>query len=162
MQGVTQPDDPEANALLSPGARSVTCSPPAAWSRSCRSVSGCTCSIVFDPEYIGGGRGQLGILWPRYSAAVFPNRSSAGIADVQRTLRRLLVVRNRVMHYERIAPWDDYSNTALHPGHVRNDILELLGWMSTRAATTLRDHGPPDYYLEPAFGRYLRLFACRP
>lgn len=118
--------------------------------------------FLFDNEYIGNGRGQMGILWPRYSAAVFPNRERSGIVDVQKTLRRLLVVRNRVMHYERIAPWDDYSDTALHPQHVRDDILQLLGWMSPRAATTLREHGPPDYYLEPAFGRYLRLFACRP
>lgn len=81
---------------------------------------------LFDPEYIGHGRGQPGILWPRYSAAVFPNRSSPKIVDVQRTLRRLLVVRNRVMHYERIAPWDDYNNTALRPEQVRDDILELL------------------------------------
>lgn len=118
--------------------------------------------FLFDPEYIGAGRGQPGILWPRYSAAVFPNRKSPGIVEVQKLMRRLLVVRNRVMHYERIAPWADYSNTALHPEHVREDILQLLEWMSPRAATTLRDHGPPDYYFEPAFGRYLRLFACRP
>jgi hypothetical protein len=117
---------------------------------------------LFDPEYIGHGRGQPGILWPRYSAAVFPNRDGAGIVDVQKTMRRLLVVRNRVMHYERIAPWNDYGNTALQPEHVRDDILQLLEWMSPRAARTLHEHGPPDYYLEPAFGRYLRLFACRP
>jgi hypothetical protein len=115
--------------------------------------------FLFDPDYIGGGRGQLGILWPRYSAIVFPNRKKAGIIDVQKTLRRLLVVRNRVMHYERITPWDAYWNTALRPEQVRDDILELLEWMSSRAATTLREHGPPDYYLEPAFGRYLRIFA---
>lgn len=118
--------------------------------------------FLFDREYIGKGRGQPGVLWPRYSATVFPNRERPGIVDVQKTLRRLLVVRNRVMHYERIAPWDDYGNTALRPEHVRDDILELLGWMSPRAATILRDHGPPDYNLEPAFGRYLRRFACRP
>ena len=118
--------------------------------------------FLFDAEYIGHGRGQAGILWPRYSAAVFPNRESPGIVDVQKMMRRLLVVRNRVMHHERIAPWDDYSETSLHPEHVRKDVLQLLDWMSPRAATTLHDHGPPDYYLEPAFGRYLRLFACRP
>ena len=118
--------------------------------------------FLFDPEYIGHGRGQPGILWPRYSKAVFPNREKAGMADVQKMMRRLLVVRNRVMHYERIAPWADYSDTALDPEHVREDILQLLAWMSPRAATTLHDHGPPDYYLEPAFGRYLRLFAARP
>lgn len=118
--------------------------------------------FLFDPEYVGHGRGQPGILWPRYSAAVFPNREKPWIADVQRMMRRLLVVRNRVMHYERITPWADYSNTALDPGHVREDILQLLRWMSPRAATTLHDHGPPDYFLEPAYGRYLRLFACHP
>lgn len=94
--------------------------------------------FLFDPEYLGKGRGQPGILWPRYSALVFPQRTDAGIVDVQKTLRRLLVVRNRVMHYERIAPWDDYRNTALRPDHVRDDILQLLNWMSPRAATTLR------------------------
>ncbi|HYW11610.1 MAG TPA: hypothetical protein VE871_06615 [Longimicrobium sp.] len=118
--------------------------------------------FLFDPEYVGNGRGQPGILWPRYSAAVFPNRESAGIVEVRKMMRRLLVVRNRIMHYERIAPWADYNDTALHPEHVRADILQLLDWMSPRAATTVRDHGPPDYCLEPAFGRYLRLFAARP
>jgi hypothetical protein len=118
--------------------------------------------FLFDAEYVGRGRGQPGVLWPRYSASVFPHRSNPGIVDVQKTLRRLLVVRNRVMNYERIAPWDDYRNTALRPEHIRDDILRLLEWMSPRAATTLREHGPPDYYLEPAFGRYLRLFAARP
>lgn len=116
--------------------------------------------FLFDPEYVGNGRGQPGILWPRYSAAVFPNRESTGIVDVRKIMRRLLVVRNRVMHHERITPWADYNNTALHPEHVRADILQLLAWMSPRAAATVRDHGPPDYYLAPAFGRYLRIFAA--
>ncbi|MBB4636481.1 hypothetical protein [Longimicrobium terrae] len=116
---------------------------------------------LFDPEYVGGGRGQPGILWPRYSAEVFTNRTGAGVVDVRKTLRRLLVVRNRVMHYERITPWDDYSNTALRPEQVRDDSLELLEWMSDRAAAVLRDHGPPDYYFEPVFGRYLRRCAGR-
>lgn len=118
--------------------------------------------FLFDSEYIGHGRGQRGILWPRYAETIFPNRASAGIVGVQKMMRRLLVVRNRVMHYERIAPWEDYNNTALRPEHVRDDVLQLLQWMSPRAATTLRDHGPSDYYVGPAFGRYLRLHAARP
>jgi len=117
--------------------------------------------FLFDYEYVGNGRGDLGILWPRFSQAVFPGRTSTGIVDVRKTLRRLHVVRNRVMHYERISPWDESKDTALRPDHVRGDILQLLEWMSPRVADIVRNHAPHDYLTEPAFGRYLRLAACQ-
>lgn len=117
---------------------------------------------LFDSEYIGAGRGQQGILWPRYSRAVFPGRDDPGVVDVRKMLRRLLVVRNRVMHYERIAPWQDYESSALRPERVRDDILQLLEWMSPRAGHTAREYGPDNFYSAPSFGRYLRRFAARP
>ena len=77
---------------------------------------------------MGHGRGQLGILWPRYSAAVFPHLPNLRIPEIRKRLRRLHVVRNRIMHFERIAPWDDWTNnnTSLRADHIRDDILELL------------------------------------
>jgi hypothetical protein len=119
---------------------------------------------LFDPDYVGQGRGQLGSLWPRYSGAVFPHRPNVRISDLRRTLRRLHVVRNRIMHFERIAPWDDWTNNnaSLRADHIRDDILELLDWMAPRASETLRGHGPLDIVFEPTFERHLRLFACKP
>lgn len=117
---------------------------------------------LFDPGYTGAGRGQQGILWPRYSKAVFPGRDDVGVTDVRKMLRRLLVVRNRVMHYERIAPWQDYESSALRPERVRDDILQLLEWMSPRAGQTAREYGPDNFYSGPLFGRFLRRFAARP
>lgn len=121
-------------------------------------------AFLFDKEYIGKGRGDLGTLWPRYAAAVFPGLSHARPVDLQRRVRRLVVVRNRIMHYERIAPWDDWSNghSALRADHVRDDILELLDWMAPRASETLRNYGPMDLLFEAPFGRYLRRNACMP
>lgn len=120
--------------------------------------------FLFDTEYLGHGRGDQGLLWPRYTAAVFPGSANVRMSDVQKRVRRLLVVRNRIMHYERIAPWDDWTNghAALRADHVRDDILELLDWMALRASKTLRDHGPLDEFFELSFGRYLRRYACNP
>lgn len=119
---------------------------------------------LFGSDYVGPGRGQRGTPWPRYTAVVFRHRADVRIVAVRKRLHRLLVVRNRLMHYERVAPWDDWtnSNTALRADHVRDDVLELLDWTAPRASDTLRQHGPLDECFQPVFARYLRLVACNP
>lgn len=122
--------------------------------------------FLFDSDYVGNGRGDPGVLWPRYFADVFPNRATprgaADIGKIRQRLRRLLVVRNRLMHFERVAPWENYENTVLAPRQVLDDIVDLLDGMSTRAASVITGYGPQDYVLRPSFGRYLRRFASRP
>jgi hypothetical protein len=117
--------------------------------------------FLFDKEYVGIGRGDPGVLWPRYSEAVFPNDPPEHIHKVRSTLRRMLVIRNRVMHHERIIPWEDYEDTALSPVRVQEDILQLLAMMSAGGRDTLYEHGPGDYMLKPSFGRYLTIHAAR-
>lgn len=122
--------------------------------------------FLFDSDYVGNGRGDQGVLWPRYFAEVFPNRPTTGgaadIGKIRQRLRRLLVVRNRLMHFERVAPWENYQNRVLAPGQVLDDIVDLLDGMSTRAVSAVTGYGPQDYVLRPSFGRYLRRSASRP
>lgn len=75
-------------------------------------------------------------------------------------LRRLLVVRNRSMHYERIIPWADGGGT-LNPMHVRRDILTLVGWMSPRAETAVREHGEWSDVFSDTYARHLKWVAYR-
>lgn len=64
------------------------------------------------------------------------------------------------MHYERIAPWADHEG-ALNPVHIRDDITELVRWMSPRAERALLEHGPLPELFAPAFERYAQWLARR-
>lgn len=112
--------------------------------------------FLFDEDYVGPGR-NLGILWPRYFEAVFRHRNGAGsITIVRKLMRRLLVLRNRIMHFERIAPWLDHHNTALDPRRVRDDIIELLSWLEPRTVQALGDYGPLDEVFDQVYERYFQ------
>lgn len=115
--------------------------------------------FLFDPEYCGDGRTQ-GMLWPRYIVSVFPHRPlHAGLKHIRKELRRLLVVRNRIMHYERVVPWE-HESTALDPLRIRNDILTLLDWMEPSISRAMREHLWDEPFL-PEYQRHLRWMAHR-
>jgi hypothetical protein len=114
---------------------------------------------LFDPEY--GTEQRPGPLWPDLLAPVFPHRH--GRVDtglIRKRLRRILVVRNRVMHYERIVPYSD-NQGHLDPLVIRREILEMTEWMSPRAANALRYHGPFEAVFRPSFARCMQLVARR-
>lgn len=111
--------------------------------------------FLFDPGYSGDHESR-GLLWPDSLPEVFPHGAQAGIGRIRSRLRRLLVVRNRIMHYERIFPYADGKGFAVDPDDLRDQICELVGWMSPRAESVLRrfDRIPED--LHPTNRRFLR------
>jgi hypothetical protein len=114
---------------------------------------------LFDPEY--GTDDVPGPLWPHLFDSVFPDRHGrVDTALIQKRLRRLLVIRNQVMHYERIVPYSA-GGGHLDPLVLRNEILELVGWMSPRAARALQEHGPLDDVFRAPFARCMQLIARR-
>lgn len=116
---------------------------------------------LFDAEYVGKGRGDPGVLWPRYFDRVFPTpKHGLTITRVRTLLRRLLIVRNRTMHFERIAPWADRDGS-LNPTHLRDDIQELIHAMSPQTAQALDDHGPHPMLFGKGFERCLGVLAFR-
>lgn len=115
--------------------------------------------FLFDEEYVGANRGDPGRLWPRYFESVFPYRNGKGsIAGIRKTLRRLLTVRNRIMHYERIAPWEDPRGGVLNPRHIRDDAWTLIEWMEPAVAAPMKSH-LWDEAFDDVYPRHLRLLA---
>jgi hypothetical protein len=116
--------------------------------------------FLFDTDYVGPNR-QPGPLWPQLFDQVFPyHGGQASLSEVRSRLRRWLVVRNRVMHYERIVPYDTPQGT-LQPLTLRRDMLELVRWMSPRAASAVGALDRlPEVFNEP-FLRFLRIAAWR-
>ncbi|MGV3707346.1 MAG: hypothetical protein ACO1Q7_00795 [Gemmatimonas sp.] len=115
--------------------------------------------FLFDEEYAATGRGDPGLLWPGHFDAVFPNAPGRfTVTEARRMLRRMLVVRNRVMHYERITPWAD-SKGALDPQRIHRDLIMLINAMSPRAAAALDAYGPPPMFFEESFARYCTTIA---
>lgn len=110
---------------------------------------------LFDPVY-SGSRDARGALWPEVLPAVFPARPGVSVGEVRRRRRHLLVVRNRVMHHERIHPYAGGRGLTWNLNRIRGEALELLGWMSPRASALVRDHDRLAEVSHPAFRRYLR------
>lgn len=76
--------------------------------------------------------------------------------EIRGRLRRLLVVRNRVMHYERIYPYADGRGLSWDPATIRSEILELLSWMSPRTRDLVRHFDRVPEVMDPLNLRYLR------
>jgi hypothetical protein len=110
---------------------------------------------LFDPEY-SGTRNSPGSLWPGLLPDVFPHMRGVPISDVRNRLRRLLVVRNRVMHHERIYPYSDGKGLSWDPGTIRVEILELLSWMSPRASSLVQHFDRIPEVMEPVALRYVQ------
>lgn len=118
--------------------------------------------FLFDSEYCGSGRGDVTGLWPRYFDDVFPHRTgSHHVVWVRKALRRILVVRNRCMHFERITPWSEREgHSHVAPTQVLEDIETLVSWMSPFARDALVRHGPDPMYMSTGYERFLRRLAA--
>jgi hypothetical protein len=116
--------------------------------------------FLFDADYVGPNR-QPGRLWPQLFDQVFPHHGGrASLSEVRSRLRRWLVVRNRIMHYERIVPYETPQG-ALQPMTLRRDMLELVGWMSPRAASVVSALDRLPEIENDSFLRFLRVTAWR-
>lgn len=111
--------------------------------------------FLFDAEY-SGTRESAGSLWPGLLPHVFPNKSNVSFSAIRSRLRRLLVVRNRVMHYERIYPYSDGRGLSWNPETIRFEILELLSWMSPRAGNLIQHVDRMPDVMDTRTVRYLR------
>lgn len=111
--------------------------------------------FLFDAEY-SGTRESPGSLWPELLPRVFPHRKTVPFNEIRSRLRRLLVVRNRVMHYERIYPYADGKGLTWNPETIRVEILELLSWMSPRAGRLIQRLDRVPDVMDPVTLRYLR------
>lgn len=111
--------------------------------------------FLFDTEY-SGTRDSPGSLWPELLPQVFPHRNNVPLREIRSRLRRLLVVRNRVMHYERIYPYLDGKGLSWNPEAIRREILELLSWISPRAGTVVQRLDRVPDVMDPLTLRYLQ------
>jgi hypothetical protein len=110
--------------------------------------------FLFDTEY-SGTRGAPGSLWPELLPKVFPYKRNVPLNQVRSRLRRLLVVRNRVMHYERIYPYSDGRGLSWQPETIRKEVVELLSWMSPRAGQVVPHLDRMPEVMDPVTSRYL-------
>jgi hypothetical protein len=116
--------------------------------------------FLFDSDYVGLNR-QPGRLWPQLFGNVFPHHAGrATLTEVRKRLRRILVIRNRIMHYERIIPYNN-EDGALNPAAVRRDSLELIEWMAPRASSAVKSLDRLPEIANDSFRRYLRITAWR-
>jgi hypothetical protein len=115
---------------------------------------------LFDPEY-SGTRGSPGSLWPGLLPQVFPHARGVPFNDIRNRLRRLLVVRNRVMHHERIYPYSDGKGLSWDPDTIRAEILDLLSWMSPRARSMVQHFDRVPEVMDPVALRYVRWIPWR-
>jgi hypothetical protein len=115
---------------------------------------------LFDQEY-SGTRASPGSLWPELLPQVFPHARGVALSEIRNRLRRLLVVRNRVMHHERIYPYSDGRGLSWDPGRVRVEILELLSWMSPRARAMVEHFDRVPEVMHPVALRYVRWIPWR-
>lgn len=76
--------------------------------------------------------------------------------EIRSRLRRLLVVRNRVMHHERIYPYSDGKGLSWNPDTIRMEILDLLTWMSPRASHLVKHFDRVPEVMNPVTLRYVR------
>jgi hypothetical protein len=112
--------------------------------------------FLFDTGY-SGTRDAPGSLWPELLPAVFPHKKpNVPFRDIRSRLRHLHVVRNRVMHYERIYPYSEGKGLPWNPMTIRREILELLGWMSPRAEELVARFDRLPEVMDPLNLRYLR------
>ena len=110
---------------------------------------------LFDPEY-SGSRSSPGSLWPDLLPEVFPHKRNVSIGEIRSRLRRLLVLRNRVMHHERIYPYAEGKGLPWDPTAIRADIVDTLSWMSPRAAELVGHFERVPEVMHPLNLRYLR------
>lgn len=110
---------------------------------------------LFDPEY-SGSREAPGPLRPELLPQVFPDRGNTPLRIIRERLRHLLVVRNRVMHYERIYPYSEGKGLPWDPMTIRAEILDLLRWMSPRAESLVGRFDRVPEVMHPLSLRYLR------
>jgi hypothetical protein len=115
---------------------------------------------LFDTEY-SGSRTSPGSLWPGLLPQVFPHARGVPFSEIRSRLRRLLVVRNRVMHYERIYPYSDGKGLSWDPNIIRGEILELISWMSPRAASMVGYFDRVPDVMDPVALRYVRWIPWR-
>jgi hypothetical protein len=115
---------------------------------------------LFDPEY-SGSRNSSGSLWPGLLPHVFPQAQRVPFNEIRSRLRRLLVVRNRVMHYERIYPYLDGKGLSWDPEIIRAEILELLSWMSPRAGRLVQEFDRVPEVMNPVVLRFVRWIPWR-
>lgn len=111
--------------------------------------------FLFDEAY-SGSRENPGVLWPTLLVKAFPHNSGPPLKLIRKRLRHLLIVRNRVMHHERIYPYDDGRGLPWNPQQIRREVLELLSWMSPRAATLAGRFDRVQDVMHPLNLRYLR------
>lgn len=110
--------------------------------------------FLFDPNY-SGSRAAPGVLWPGLLGHVFPEGGGhIHIGTVRSRLRRLHVLRNRLMHHERIVPYVDRDGV-VNPMAVRHDIMELLSWMAPRSVSVLGRYDRMAAVSRPAVQRLL-------
>lgn len=112
--------------------------------------------FLFDTDYSGDRTGP-GPLWPDLFNAVFPHCSGVGLSTIRKRLRRLLVLRNRAMHYERILPYTDSRDLPWDPDQIVREVGELIGWMSPRTAAVVERFDRMPEVLHPTNVRLLRL-----
>lgn len=110
---------------------------------------------LFDPEY-SGTRASPGTLWPELLPDVFPHGRQISLKTIRARLRHLLVLRNRVMHYERIFPYNEGKGLPWDPQTIQGEILELVAAMSPRAAGVLQRFERVSDVMHPLNLRYLR------
>lgn len=115
---------------------------------------------LFDEAY-SGNRAAPGRFWPDLLPSVFPYARNPRISQIRKRLRRLLVVRNRAMHYERLYPYDDGKGVPWEPEEIRSDILELLQWMHPRAARVVGTFDRIRYVMDPANRRFIHWIPWR-
>lgn len=116
--------------------------------------------FLFDQVY-SGTRDAPGSLWPDLLQPVFPYCQQPHISQIRKRLRRLLVVRNRTMHYERLYPYEDGKGVPWDPYEIRSDIIELLEWMHPRVATVAQTFDRIPEVMHPANLRFMRWIPWR-
>lgn len=116
--------------------------------------------FLFDPEY-SGTREAPGSLWPGLLPQVFPNKRDVSLKEIRGRLRRLLVLRNRVMHHERIYPYSDGKGLSWEPAIIRAEVLELLWWMSPRTSNFIQRFDRLPDVMDPLNLRYLQWLPWR-
>ncbi len=140
-------DDANLRRLQTPG-RLVSALPLSFW------------VFLFDTDY-SGDRTSEGSLWPVLLRPVFPHCDRPKLSLIRRRLRRALVLRNRVMHHERVHPSSNGRGFDRSPDQARADILEMIGWMSQRTAKILNRFDRIPEVMHLSNQRYLRWIPWR-
>jgi hypothetical protein len=94
-------------------------------------------------------------LWPHGLSKIFPHASAAlTLGGISGRLNDLRHLRNRIFHHEPVWARPDLAGD-------RDDILELLGWMSPEAARTLRSMERLSEVISDHYRRKIRIRVYR-